>query len=99
MAIKILSTHVCPNCRIARKEWQIPGVDGKNIRRGGGIPTILMLRLSPGSGQSPIRVRDECPDCGEVMEGELVLDTPESGSPRLLDVKRPGARTVSRGQS
>lgn len=99
MSLKILASHVCPNCRLYREEWIVPGEQGKPIRRGGRIPTNLLLKLQPGSGQSPIRVKDECPACGEVMEGVLSVDDVNAAMPRMLDVVRPAARpqAVARG--
>jgi hypothetical protein len=97
VSLKILASHVCPHCRLQRAEWTVPGEDGKPIRRGGRIPSSILLRLQPGSGSSPIRVKDECPACGEVMDGVLAVDDINSASPRMLDVVRPRAQAVGRG--
>lgn len=60
----LISSHVCPNCRIRRVEWKVTG-DGK-LARG--------QKVKNGFIEDGGVAKARCDSCGESYEGTVRVD-------------------------
>jgi len=63
--MKVKASHVCPNCRISRDEFEVQGMTAKvkKVKRGSKIAL---------DGKQ-IKARATCEACGEIYDGKVVF--------------------------
>lgn len=91
--MKIKINHLCPSCRIVRKEWDVPDIQinlKRPVRRGQLLTYKIFQSSEDIESLNNTQAFDQCDACGEAFSGVVICEYDEaSQTMRLIDVRGP----------